>query len=169
MNKLKENRSIFSNIAYFFIIAMFFVADRVFKNLALKQGLFISKPLMGEILKFKLFFNKNIAFSIPLSGIWLNILISAIVISLLLIIIYSKHYNSLNKISIFCLTLILFGAISNLLDRFFYGAVVDYFDLQYFTIFNLADFMISIGVIGLFINNIKKQENSEKINKEGKH
>ncbi|MBU1778489.1 signal peptidase II, partial [Patescibacteria group bacterium] len=45
---------------------------------------------------------------------------------------------------------IIFGAISNLTDRLEYGYVIDYFSLKYFTIFNLADVMIVIGVFCLF-------------------
>ena len=54
-----------------------------------------------------------------------------------------------------CLTFCLFGAISNIIDRFKYGYVVDYFDLKYFTVFNLADTMIVCGVFCLLIINFK--------------
>lgn len=48
------------------------------------------------------------------------------------------------------LTFILAGASSNLLDRLRWGHVVDYIDVPWFTVFNLADAMITIGV-GLLI------------------
>jgi lipoprotein signal peptidase len=44
---------------------------------------------------------------------------------------------------------IILGATSNLADRFQYGYVIDYFDLKYFTVFNLADVLIVGGTIGL--------------------
>lgn len=137
---------------------MFFVGDRILKNLALKQGLFTSKSLIGGLLKFKLFFNTKIAFSLPVSGPGLNILIIIIVFSLALLIIYAKIRKSLDQTSILLLTIILFGAISNLLDRIFYGAVIDYFDLKYFTIFNLADIMISVSIFTFFICFLKKEK-----------
>ena len=53
---------------------------------------------------------------------------------------------------IFPLSLILGGALSNILDRYLYGYVVDYADLHFgefrpFLIINLADAAITIGVV----------------------
>ena len=60
-------------------------------------------------------------------------------------------YLSIKKdyIKAWLLLAIIFGAISNLFDRIKYGYVIDYLDLKYFTVFNLADVMIVGGVIGL--------------------
>lgn len=44
------------------------------------------------------------------------------------------------------LNLILCGAIGNLIDRIFYSGVVDFIDLKYWYVFNLADVFIVIGV-----------------------
>ena len=49
------------------------------------------------------------------------------------------------------MALIIFGAVSNLYDRLKYGFVIDYFDLKYFTIFNIADAMIFFGALGVII------------------
>jgi signal peptidase II len=43
------------------------------------------------------------------------------------------------------LLFIIFGAISNLVDRLKFGYVIDYIDIKYFTVFNLADIMIVVG------------------------
>lgn len=157
MNK-KIRQELLYNIAGPVVIAMFFVSDRLLKNLALNLGLGESRSIIGDFLSFRLVFNQNIAFSLPLSGTWLNILITLIVFTLFFIIIQAKIKRTLGKKSLFLLTFILFGAISNLLDRFLYGAVVDYFDLKYFTIFNLADIMISVGTIILIINIINNKK-----------
>lgn len=147
MNNIDKKKFLFYSIARPMVIAMFFIIDRWLKNKALNLGFIEQKSIISDILTFRLVFNQNIAFSLPLSGYWLNFVISLIILVLLLIIISAKIKKTLSKKSLFLLTLILFGAISNLLDRFLYGAVVDYFDLKYFTIFNLADVMISVGVI----------------------
>lgn len=141
------SKNIFKNIAWPLVIAMFFIGDRILKNIALNQGQSDSLNLIGSWLKFRLVWNPNIAFSLPVSGILLNIVISLLVTCLLSLIIYLIFKKSNQKRLILLLTIILFGAISNLLDRYLYGAVIDYFDLQYFTIFNLADTMISVGTI----------------------
>jgi signal peptidase II len=49
----------------------------------------------------------------------------------------------------FALFLAFLGAFSNLYDRLHYGYVIDYFDLKYFTVFNLSDVMIIIGIFGV--------------------
>lgn len=156
MNNLNKNKTVFLNIAWPFLIAMFFITDRIFKELALKQGLLISKSIISDLLSFRLLFNQNIAFSLPISGPILILIISLVILLLIYIIFHRFIYLKNNKQEIYILVLILFGAISNLIDRFFYGAVVDYLDLKYFTIFNLADVMISVGVIIYFINYLKK-------------
>jgi signal peptidase II len=160
MSKQKR-QELFYNIAGPVVIAMFFVIDRLLKNNVLKLDFNQSIKVINNILNFRLVFNQNIAFSLPLSGPWLNILITLIVFTLFLIIIHSKIKRTLDKKNIFLLTFILFGAISNLLDRFLYGAVIDYFDLKYFTIFNLADVMISVGVFTFFIFILKEEKQKE--------
>ena len=54
--------------------------------------------------------------------------------------------------------LILGGAVSNLVDRFVYGAVIDFIQLYVpvysFPVFNIADACIVLGVFGLFFMTI---------------
>jgi signal peptidase II len=54
------------------------------------------------------------------------------------------------------LSLVLAGALGNLVDRLVNGYVVDYllvyYPPYYFPAFNLADSVIFIGVVGLFID-----------------
>jgi signal peptidase II len=55
------------------------------------------------------------------------------------------------------LSLVLGGALGNILDRHLYGYVVDFIDLRVWPVFNFADSAITIGAltteIGLFMNN----------------
>lgn len=142
-------KSITKNIALFLTVAIFFSLDRYLKYLALHIFPADSFNLVGNLLKFSFTKNNYIAFSLPLSGPILNLTICTIVFSLFCYIFYlilvKKSYLS----QIYPLTLILFGAISNLTDRLQFGFVVDYFDLNYFTVFNLADMMIVGGIIML--------------------
>ena len=46
---------------------------------------------------------------------------------------------------------VIVGAFSNLLDRLTLQAVVDYIYLQYFSILNLADIMISLGLLAIIL------------------
>lgn len=53
--------------------------------------------------------------------------------------------------------LILSGGLGNLLERIFFGCITDYIALPFFPVFNMADVLLTIGVIGIIIRwNIKK-------------
>lgn len=64
------------------------------------------------------------------------------------------------------LTLILSGAVGNLIDRFVHGAVVDFIHLHAFDynfyVFNVADSAITIGVIVLLIDGLRSHDKSPK-------
>ncbi len=136
------------------MIAIFFIADRILKQRA--NNLFNTEnySLIKNLFSFSLTKNYNIAFSLPLSGPWLNILISIIILTLLFIIIQSIYKQKQIPRETLVLIFILFGAISNIIDRFQYGYVIDYLELKYFTAFNLADVMISLGALLLILQNI---------------
>ena len=100
--------------------------------------------LIGGLLKFSLAKNYNIAFSLPvLSGTALLLFNGAITIVLAYYAIREFFINK-KKLS-FALFMIVAGSVSNLIDRTIHGFVVDYLDLRYFTVFNLADGLIVIG------------------------
>lgn len=53
------------------------------------------------------------------------------------------------------LSFVLGGAMANLIDRFNLGCVVDFIDLKFFPVFNLADIFITVGVIIIIIKSSK--------------
>lgn len=125
--------------------------DRFLKLLALNSA---EKIIIPNLLNFNFVPNYNIAFSLPLSGLYLNIIISLIIITIITYLFFNyKQLKTLEFISFFG---ILLGAVSNLLDRFQYGFVIDYLDLRWFTIFNMADILISLCSLILFISLLKK-------------
>lgn len=130
------------------LIGIFFIAfDRFLKFLAVENFFNGQKTIIGDFFKLGFAGNYNIAFSLPLAGWWLNIIIILIIFALIYNLLYYAEKNDYAKS--YLLFLIALGAISNLFDRLKYGFVIDYFDLKYFTIFNLADVMIVGGVIFL--------------------
>jgi lipoprotein signal peptidase len=66
-----------------------------------------------------------------------------------------KHIGS-HKIS---LILIASGAISNIIDRLSFGCVIDFIDLKFWPLFNLADIYITIGAIMILSKLLAKREN----------
>lgn len=67
------------------------------------------------------------------------------------------HFLFKNKEYIYSLTLIVSGAISNMIDRLYHGCIVDFIDLKIWPVFNLADAFIVIGAIILITQNTKRK------------
>ncbi len=117
-----------------------------------------------------LYTNTGIAFSLPFTGP-LQIILSGVL--LLTIIIYAPILtatfdpsSSLMKIVFFhihprrlaelSLALIVGGGLSNLGERLIYGYVVDYIDVGFWPVFNMADSFITIGAILIAVLWLKK-------------
>ena len=81
---------------------------------------------------------------------------------------YIKKNEISRKIEIVALGLILGGLVGNLIDRIFYGYVIDYLSFEIFgysfAVFNLADSFIVISVILLIIDMILVEIESRKKN-----
>jgi signal peptidase II len=73
-------------------------------------------------------------------------------------LIYLVLNKDIFKIYYLPTALLLAGGISNILDRFIYGGVVDYFYWHCgfeFAIFNLADVLIDIAVVWIIVLNFR--------------
>jgi len=75
-------------------------------------------------------------------------------LAVILIIVYHTRYLRSHRLVSVALGLVLGGALGNLIDRLYYGMVVDFLDVHvgpyHWPAFNVADSAISIGV-GLMI------------------
>jgi signal peptidase II len=95
-------------------------------------------------------------------GSLLFILVSLIAIGILLFLFFKMKEEK--EMLSFSLSLVLAGAIGNLIDRLHYGEVIDFLDFHLFSYhwpaFNIADSAITTGVIllgyGLLIQGPKK-------------
>ena len=118
-----------------------------------KDGI-VEKIYVNEYLDFILVFNTGISYGLFSGGgdfqKWILISLSILIIIFLLSLIRNES-AILSKLSI---SFIIGGALGNVLDRFTYGAVVDFISLHAkgfsWYIFNIADMFIVVGVI-LFI------------------
>lgn len=97
--------------------------------------------------------NVGAAFSLMEGKVWLFILI-AIGVSAAAIIYYMMH--KVPRMEAYALGLIVGGALGNVIDRIAYGAVVDFFSMGWWPVFNVADMGIVTGgillVISVFLN-----------------
>ncbi|MEM7094384.1 MAG: signal peptidase II [Actinomycetota bacterium] len=104
--------------------------------------------------RLRLIYNTGSAFSLGEGfGQWLAVIIVLVVIG---VIRYSRQVPG--RWARVLLGMIVGGAIGNLIDRaaradegFLSGGVVDFFDLQWWPVFNVADIGVVCGAIGLLI------------------
>ena len=75
----------------------------------------------------------------------------AAVISVVVIILYSRHKMAQSMMVKVSLGMILGGSIGNLIDRVRFGAVTDFIDVGAWPVFNLADSAIDVGVVMLIV------------------
>lgn len=93
--------------------------------------------------------NAGIAFSLSVPGF---ILYPLLILAVFLVVFFwIKNLKSKNILK-WPWGLVLIGAISNILDRAYYGGVIDFINVPNFTIFNLADVFICFGILWIFIN-----------------
>ena len=89
--------------------------------------------------------NRYLAFSLPWSGWILNVFLSILILGLT---IYASQAIKKQPVQSWGWLFLLAGAYSNLYDRLAYGGVIDYLT-SWWTIFNLADLLIGLGLIAL--------------------
>lgn len=110
-------------------------------------------------------YNQGAAFSFlaDASG-WQRIFFSALAIIVAIVLIYYILFKSYTMLNGLAMSLILGGAIGNLIDRLNTGYVTDFIDWYYsnhhWPAFNLADSCITVGIVLLIIDNLFNSQNN---------
>ena len=140
------------------LIAIIVVVDQATKHWAqnrLSGGRTID--IVGS-LRFNLAFNKGMAFS---QGTGLGPIIGALAFVVVIVIVLWMR-RSAHGLAAVAAGLIVGGATGNLIDRLFRGdawlrgAVVDFVDLQWFPVFNVADSAISVGAVLMVVASLRQ-------------
>ncbi|MDE1920962.1 MAG: signal peptidase II [Candidatus Omnitrophica bacterium] len=109
-------------------------------------GLNESITVIPHILRFTLVHNTGIAFGFFRDCGAVFIIIPVILTGLLIYnICYYRHSPHLSRTYVVAFSLILGGAIGNLIDRILLGYVIDFIDFRIWPVFNVADSAITIG------------------------
>ena len=145
------------------IFLVVFIIDQIVKYGFANLGWDVDGPYMS----LKLAYNYGVAFSM------FAFLAEYLKFIQLFIILIATFYLYKNK-EVFKeyylpIALLYAGGLSNILDRFTYGGVVDYFYWHYgfeFAIFNFADVMIDLGVAIIIYKQIKESIKEKREKKE---
>ena len=123
----------------------------VFNNLSASDEIKTFIPFLS-IVKVK---NFGIAFGILKGQTGLLILFISVILIALLYLVFSKKIKS--KQLLVAISFIIGGGIGNLIDRMFFGYVIDYLKLSFFPpVCNLSDYFICLGGLIIALYCLKK-------------
>jgi signal peptidase II len=141
--------------------ALIIIIDQLTKIIA-KNNLFegVARPVTS-FLNWTLVYNPGAAFSFLASaGGWQRWFFTGLGLIAAIVMIWLIKKNTQQTLFCLAMSLILSGAIGNVIDRIVYGAVVDFVDVHYmgwhWPAFNIADSAITLGVILLIFDEIRR-------------
>lgn len=137
------------------VAAVVLLADQLTKHWAVNRLADGSTIDVIGSLRFNLLYNTGAAFSLGSGsgwGPWISVIAIGVVVVLAL------GHTSRFPLGAIAAGLIAGGAVGNLLDRalrgddgFLHGAVIDFIDLQWWPVFNIADAAVVVGAILLVV------------------
>lgn len=165
MKTKKINGITKKKIILLLIGVVFIVIDQVAKFLFTGK----SFTLITNVLNINCLPNNGILFGIFDGDLLVIMAVTAVILGFLVKAII-HYFNEKKFIYATSLILVLAGGFSNFIDRLLRGYVVDYLNITLFSfpIFNIADLIITIGIIILFILLVRDLISPEKRRKEKK-
>jgi len=150
-----------SLLRYFVIATLTLLLDQLSKWSALSNlQMGVPEPVL-PFLNWLLLFNPGAAFSFLAQGSgWQRWFFSILGLVACVYIVWLLRKSQNDKLLCLALSLILGGALGNVLDRIMYGAVVDFIDLHcanwHWPAFNIADSAIFIGATLIIWGELRK-------------
>lgn len=145
------------NLKWFGVAIIVIILDQVSKQFVVNTLLLHQPMPIFPWLNFTLSYNTGAAFSMmAYIGGWQRWFLGALAVIVSIILsFWIALGDSDKKLYLFSLSLILGGAVSNLIDRCLHGYVIDFIDFHigawHFATFNVADSAITVGAILLGI------------------
>jgi signal peptidase II len=142
-------------VRFLWISGLVVALDQVSKYAAAKYLVRYAEVKLLPFLNLTLVYNTGAAFGFLSGGSgWQNVLFSGIaVVASVAIVVMLRGLKPGDWVLATALTLILGGALGNLIDRLAHGYVIDFIDFHFggwhFWTFNVADSAITIGAIAL--------------------
>ena len=147
------------------------ILDQITKIIA-SANLDMFDPIaIMPMLNFTLMHNEGAAFSfLSDAGGWQRWFLSLLAFAVsIVLIVWIKRLKPEEKALAISLSLILGGAVGNLIDRLRFGYVVDFIDVYYNTMhwpaFNIADSAITVGAVWMIITSFRQSDDEKKDSK----
>lgn len=116
---------------------------------------------INSVLNLVMVYNQGAAFSfLANSGGWQRWFFSALALAVSIFIVWMLNRNANQRMFCWSLSLILGGAVGNLIDRLAYGHVIDFLDFHirgwHWPAFNIADSAITIGAVLFVLDELRR-------------
>ena len=150
-----------------FVSAILVLADQISKTIVVKtMSLYESIPVIQNYFHFTYITNDGMAFGINFPfGYYIFTSVSVLLTLFLFWYLWSVRTHSI--VIRLGISFIIAGAIGNLIDRIFLGAVIDFLDFMignfHWYVFNLADSYVTVGMVLVLVDSIileKKRESA---------
>lgn len=149
----KSPASPFLGARFFWGIFLLLSLDRLTKWAALTS--WADHPLeLFPGVRFLLLVNRGIAFSLPLGDLWL--IISTVFVFLFVTLLFFRMLMRGDHAHAKWLLLLLLGAASNIIDRLFYGGVIDVLEIGFLPVLNVADLMILFALLAIMLQDFRR-------------
>jgi len=156
---------------YLWIPVLIILADQATKlRVKSLMNLYDSISVWGDFFRITFVTNTGAAFSFSLGSAGLDRIVFTAAPVLAIALIFYLLSKAETKLSAIAYSLIIGGAVGNLIDRIAYGFVIDFFDFDFFDfiierwpVFNIADSMVVIAVIILFLDMIIQLVKDKKV------
>lgn len=148
---------------FFWLIAAVFIFDQLTKWLVYQyMELYQSVPVIHDFFYLTYVTNDGMAFGLSLPGGQWSLTILSIIMTFILVYFFWLERNS-HLIIKLSLSLIISGALGNLVDRILAGEVIDFMHIKIgayweWYIFNIADTSVSVGMILFIIHSLYFQD-----------
>lgn len=146
---------------YFILTSILVIIDQITKYLTIQNiDLHEVVEIIPNVLSFTYIQNTGAAWSILEGQMWFFYIVTAFVIAFLLYYLYTEGRG--DKILGIILSVILAGTVGNFIDRIIFQYVVDMIKVEFinFPIFNVADMLLTVGVVALMIYTVYEEKSS---------
>ena len=141
----------------FFIIFLIILIDQISKYYIINIFKFQNEAIyLSSFLNLQLIWNEGIAFGLLSfeNNLYYNLITFVIIIVILILLFLIKNDDRYS----YFYSIIIGGALGNLVDRIRYSSVPDFIDFHIYNfhwfVFNIADIFVSLGVICLIVAEI---------------